>query len=387
MNGAGDTFSKGTRAMNGIGGTFAQRTKAVLDSPSDRLDHMVIAAELDPSADLRYGNWRDFDLSGADLRGFNFTGADLTGARFDNAFIAGAIFDHAIYDPTSLRSAADYEEFELTQPKVSARMNRLQEFLRDPSFKRDRRNIMLAPKRHGHLAHAERLISQLYDMIEAIGGRSSMRGLVRLGAEESIVHTWLPTLFTRVKAAYPDLEFEVEVDVSPSLRNHLAARDLDLAFLIGPIDNRDVHSCELCTFPVAFVANDRIRDEIGSPHEPIPLERIAEYDLATFSRNTQPYMALRELLFREGLHPRIHASASLEIVVHMALDGHAIAVIPPAILENKVEAREKLHILNTAINLPDLKFLASWPGGSKYRAAAKVAKIAVEVATSAYRHI
>jgi CRP/FNR family transcriptional regulator, cyclic AMP receptor protein len=97
--------------MNGIDGTFAQRAKAVLALTNDRLDHMVIAAGLDPAADLRYGNWRGLDLSGADLRGFNFTGADLTGARFDNAFIAGAIFDHTIYDPTSLRKAADYEEF------------------------------------------------------------------------------------------------------------------------------------------------------------------------------------------------------------------------------------------------------------------------------------
>ena len=97
--------------MNGIDGTFAQRAKAILDLTNDRLDHMVIAARLDPAADLRYGNWRGFDLSGADLRGFNFTGADLTGAQFDNAFITGAIFDNTIYDPTSLRKAADYEEF------------------------------------------------------------------------------------------------------------------------------------------------------------------------------------------------------------------------------------------------------------------------------------
>jgi CRP-like cAMP-binding protein len=97
--------------MNGIDDTFAQRAKAILDLANDRLDHMVIAAGLDPAVDLRYGNWRGFDLSGADLRGFNFTGADLTGARFDNAFIAGAIFDHTIYDPALLRKAADYEEF------------------------------------------------------------------------------------------------------------------------------------------------------------------------------------------------------------------------------------------------------------------------------------
>jgi CRP-like cAMP-binding protein len=97
--------------MNEIDGTFAQRAKAILDLANDRLDHMVIAAGLDPAVDLRYGDWRGFDLSGADLRGFNFTGADLTGARFDNAFIAGAIFDQSIYDPTLLRKAADYEEF------------------------------------------------------------------------------------------------------------------------------------------------------------------------------------------------------------------------------------------------------------------------------------
>src|SRR5262249_34376388 len=97
--------------MKGIDGTFAQRAKAVLDLTSDRLDHMVIAAGLYPAAYLRYGNWRGFDLSGADLRGFNFTGADLTGARFDNAVIVGAIFHHTIYDPTSLQKATDYEEF------------------------------------------------------------------------------------------------------------------------------------------------------------------------------------------------------------------------------------------------------------------------------------
>jgi len=82
--------------MSGIGRTFAQRANAVLEAPSDRLDHMVIAAGLDPAADLRYGNWRGFDLSEADLRGFNFTGADLSGARFDNALITGGRSDSVL---------------------------------------------------------------------------------------------------------------------------------------------------------------------------------------------------------------------------------------------------------------------------------------------------
>src|SRR5215831_15424851 len=108
--------------MNRHAGMLAQRIAAVLKSESDRLDHLVRATKLNPAADLRYGNWRGFDLTGANLRGFNFTGADLTGARFDNARIAGAVFDRAIYDLPSLRKVADFDEFlkrEIGRPSAS----------------------------------------------------------------------------------------------------------------------------------------------------------------------------------------------------------------------------------------------------------------------------
>jgi DNA-binding transcriptional LysR family regulator len=274
-------------------------------------------------------------------------------------------------------------EFNRTQPAVTARMEKLKGSLKVPLFERDGNNLMLTPKGRELLGYAERLISLHDEMIAAICGRSPMRGRVRLGVSETIVHTWLPTLFKRVKAAYPDLEFEQDVNISPYLLDRLVAKHLDLAFMVRPIDKRnarDVRTVPLCKFPVKFVACDRIRDEIGSLHEPVTLERIAEHDLVTFSRNTQPYIDLRERLLREGLHPKIQACASMEIVVQMARDGLAIAVIPPAIIENKVEAREKLHILNTTVELPELNFVAGWPDGSEYRAAEKVAEIAVEVA-------
>jgi signal transduction histidine kinase/CheY-like chemotaxis protein len=73
------------------------------------LDKLVSAAELDPRSDLRFGDWRGFDLTDADLRGFDFTGADLAGAKFDNALVKGAIFDGARYELASLRKAADFD--------------------------------------------------------------------------------------------------------------------------------------------------------------------------------------------------------------------------------------------------------------------------------------
>jgi DNA-binding transcriptional LysR family regulator len=212
-------------------------------------------------------------------------------------------------------------------------------------------------------------------MIEAVGDRSTMRGIVRLGVSETIVHTWLPLLIERVNAAYPNLELEIEVDISPHLRDRLLAKDLDLALLLGPVSEGSLHSRPLCSFPLAFVAGRRIR----LPGKAVSLEAIARWPIITFSRNTQPHIAVRELFERAGLNATIHASASLATVVRMALDGIGIAVIPPAILPN-VAAFGKLKRLNTAARLPTLNYVVSWPAGPDRVAAHKVAQIATEVA-------
>src|SRR5262249_2833936 len=230
----------------------------------------------------------------------------------------------------SYARAAD--RLNIAPPAVGARIRALEQFLNVRLVTTDRRRVALTPEGHELLVHAERLISLYSEMIENIGGRSTTRGIVRLGVSESIVHTWLPALFARVNATYPHLGFEIDVNISPYLRDRLVAKDLDLAFLLGPINSQNVHSRPLCSLPVAFVAGDKI----VLPHEPIALEHIVKWPLITFARNTEPHMALRQLLARERLRATIHASASLEAVVRMALDGIGIAVIPPAIIERKV---------------------------------------------------
>jgi DNA-binding transcriptional LysR family regulator len=217
-------------------------------------------------------------------------------------------------------------------------------------------------------------------MIEAVGDRSTMRGIVRLGVSETIVHTWLPALIERVNTAYPNLELEIEVDISPNLRDRLVAKDLNLAFLLGPVSNPNVSSRPLCAFPLAFVASDKIK----LPKKVIGLDEIAKFPLITFSRNTQPYIVVRDLFERAGLRATIHASASLATVVRMTLDGLGIAVIPPAILAN-VAAPGRLRTVKIKAALPKLTFVVSWPATPDSHAAQKVAEIAMQVAKTAVK--
>lgn len=276
----------------------------------------------------------------------------------------------------SFRGAA--EKLHTTQPAVSQRIAQLEDFLGIRLLERDRRLVAPTQKGQELLGYAERLVRLRAEMVEAVGDRSTMRGLVRLGVSESIVHTWLPVLIERVNAAYPNLELEIEVDISPNLRDRLVAKDLNLAFLLGPISNPNVQTRPLCSFPLAFVHSDKIKFGKG----PIALEEIVKWPIVTFSRNTQPYIALREMLDRKGLRATIHASASLATVVRMALDGIGIAAIPPAILKNVAPAG-KLRPLKTKAELPRLNFVVSWPHTPDSFAAQKVAEIATKVAREA----
>jgi DNA-binding transcriptional LysR family regulator len=271
----------------------------------------------------------------------------------------------------NFREAA--EKLNTTQPAVTARIKQLEASLGVDLLEPDRKH--LSPKGQELLVHAERLVDMCNETIKVVGG-PAVRGMVRLGVSESIVHTWLPALLARVNAAYPNLGLEIDVNISPWLRDRLVTQDLDLAFLVGPIDHPNVHSRPLCSLPMAFMASDRIT----FPNEPVELDEIAPKSLITFGRNTKPHTDLQKLVERQGLRATIHASASLEAVVRFALDGRAVAVIPPAIIANKADVRDRLRRLNTRVELPPLDFFVSWPDALVHPAAQKVAEIAIEVA-------
>ena len=68
------------------------------------------------------------------------------------------------------------------------------------------------------MVYAEKLIGLRSEMLAVIGDRSAMRGVLRLGVAETIVHTWLSQLIKSVNHVYPNLSLEIEVDITSNLR-------------------------------------------------------------------------------------------------------------------------------------------------------------------------
>ncbi|MGE4064503.1 MAG: LysR family transcriptional regulator [Rhodospirillaceae bacterium] len=274
----------------------------------------------------------------------------------------------------SFRAAA--AKFLTTQPAVSQRIAQLETEFGVQLLKRRGKPITATKEGRDLLSYAERLLRLRTEMEKALADRKAVRGVLRLGVSETIVHTWLSRFLDRVDNSYPSLAFEIDVDISANLRERLVAQEIDLAFLTGPVSAPSIRNRELCRFALAFIASP----SLALPSGPVPLAKLATYPLITFSRLTQPYMAVDELFSRPDLPAiRLHASASLAPAVRMALDGKAIAVIPPAIVRNEL-ADKRLRIVEAEAVLPDLNFTASWPHDPGDSIAEIVTEIAIACA-------
>ncbi len=259
----------------------------------------------------------------------------------------------------SFRAASD--KLNTTQPAVSQRIASLEADLGVRLFERDARGVKLTAKGHELLSHAERMLQVRRDMFEAAREQNVMTGTVRIGVAETIVQTWLPTLIELVHAAYPALVLEIEVDTTHVLRSHLMSRQIDLAFLMGPVLEARVENLPLCTYPLAWVASPLL--ELGP--EPLTLERIGRLPIVTYPSNSAPYRVVRDMLTRAGVvSPRMYGSASMSMVVRMTQDCIGTSVIAPVFLGKEL-ARGELRILRVdADPLPELSFTATWVQGA-----------------------
>ena len=277
----------------------------------------------------------------------------------------------------SFRGAA--QQLNTTQPAISQRIAQLEREVGVKLLNRDHRMVSPTPSGRQMMVYAEKLIGLRSEMLAEVGDRSAMRGVLRLGVAETIVHTWLPQLIKSVNTAYPNLSLEIEVDITP-----------ESAHAAAGAGNRTCLPARAavgirCPQPGAVRLSRRLsRQPLARPRQrPLKVHDLAKFPIITFPRKTQPYEIVRSLFNRPDLPPmRLHASASLATVIHMAIEGLGIAVIPTAIVENEL-ADGRLQLLSTNLKIPPLTFSASWLASPDTVAVERVAELAAKMAQGA----
>lgn len=264
----------------------------------------------------------------------------------------------------SFRAAS--EKLNLTQPAISARIQVLEQDLGTEVFVREVRNAELTAEGRRLFVYAERLMKLEQDVLSAFVETTSVEQTIRVGASETIVSTWLPEFMGGYSQSKPGLSFDLRVDSTDNLRNALVGREIDLAFLMGPIAEVSVTNHEVCAYEMVFAANPTVAGE----HKHWGLDQIAAAPILTFATNTKPSRQLRELLTGDQTQPKMTTSTSLGAIIRLALSGMGICAVPRAVITDEL-SRGDLIQLKTDVQLKPISFTASYVSGTPLNALMK----------------
>ena len=256
------------------------------------------------------------------------------------------------------RAAAD--KLNLTQPAISARIQVLEQDLGAKVFVRDGNKTTLTMDGRKLMGFTECLMRLEQDVLSAFLDTTDAKQTICLGASETIIATWLPDFIVRLRQSHAKLYFDLQVDSTDKLRDALIAREIDLAFLMGPVSGAAIVNHDICTYDMIFAA----RANLAALKRKWELADIAGQPVFTFAANTKPSKQIRELLVpHTNGSPNMTTSTSLGVVIRLTKSGMGICAVPRAVIERELETGE-LTVLDTDVRLPAISFAASYISGS-----------------------
>ncbi len=268
------------------------------------------------------------------------------------------------------------ERLNTTQAAISQRLASLERELGVRLFERTSRSLKLTPKGLELLPYAEKIVDLSAEMVVRVADESSFGGTLRLGVVETIAKVWLPQLLERIYVQFPHVTIDLIVDTSVLLRDHLISGDLDLAFVIGPVNQPGLEKDLLCSYPLAWVASPKL----GLQGKRLSRRQLATLPIITFSRRSVPYAMLRDM-FRglDAPSVRLNASGSLFVSTRMAEMGLGIALLPPVAIRSELESGQ-LQILDTDFSSPALDYFGIYQSTPRNPIAEHVIRMAIEEA-------
>ncbi|KAB0266422.1 LysR family transcriptional regulator [Microvirga brassicacearum] len=272
--------------------------------------------------------------------------------------------------------SAAAERLNTTQAAISNRIATLERDLGVRLFERDSRSIRLSAVGQQAVSKAEELVRVANAFREAASDPTSLRGSIRIGTIDSIVHAWLPQLIERIRERYPSVAIDLNTDTSLNLSREVADRRIDLALIMGPVMDPDLVNLDLCTFACTWLASPKLH----LPAEPLSLAEIAHHPFLAYSKDSLPHHRVLRLLADVGIEdPTIYNSNSLATIIRLAKDGIGVTPLPTVIVRDHLEAGT-LVALDVQPAFPPLVFYAVYSDHPDNLIPAVVARMAQEVA-------
>jgi DNA-binding transcriptional LysR family regulator len=241
-----------------------------------------------------------------------------------------------------------------TQASISSRIAVLERELGVKLFVRDTRGVALTIDGMRILGEAQAIV----DSVASLRTRfdpDTLTGRLRIGAMDTVVHTFFVEFFTELTRTYPRLEIEVTVDTALNLCDQLRNGMVDIIFQTDLVRNEYICSAELAELPMRWITSaDCPVSEVQG------LAALTRQRLVTFSRHSRPHQDVTRLLQQRGIAgSHVSCVNSVAAMTHLVRSGFGVGIMPPVLVRDLL-AQERLRVVEDAPLLPPMPIVAAW---------------------------
>jgi DNA-binding transcriptional LysR family regulator len=265
-------------------------------------------------------------------------------------------FVEAFYWVVSLKSVSRAaEKLFITQSAMSSRIAALEEVLGVLLVDRRDKQFRLTVAGARFFTYAQRLLDLQREIKSEMGAGGARPVSLRIGANESVLHSWLTEWVQHMRHNNPEVEFEITVETSPVLIEQVKRGALEVVFAALPLSGEGLRTRALPSMEMAFIGHADLHRK-----RRYTLADLAENDLLTFQRGSQPHVALIDLFRRAGLElKRVHTFSSISAMVQLVEGGFGVATLPVVAAE-RIAGRLPLRVLKSDATLTPLPVHVSY---------------------------
>jgi DNA-binding transcriptional LysR family regulator len=261
-----------------------------------------------------------------------------------------------------------------SQSAISKRVQELEAQFGTELFDRAARSSRLTEKGQEMFAIARRLLDERDQAVEQFLGPEVLERRIRIGVTELTAMTWLPKLVNLIEARYPRVVIEPDVDTSKSLREKLAADDLDLMVVPGPAGDGRFSSRPVGSVKNAWMCKPGLVRARGA----VKIQELAAYRLLTQSDRSGTGGIYAQWLEALGVAPTEKiVSNNLVAIIGMTVSGLGVSHLPRQCLQPMVRDG-RLAVIRTDPELPEIGYVVAHKADRKSALVSSIVGLAEE---------
>jgi DNA-binding transcriptional LysR family regulator len=247
------------------------------------------------------------------------------------------------------------EKLCLTQSAVSNRIAALEDELGAELINRRNSRFRLSDAGVRFMDYAGKLLMIQHEMLSEFDTPERQAFTLRIGAIESVLHTWLIPVVDHLKRSSPRIHFELTIETSLNLVEQIRRGALDIVFSALPAQERGILNEALAPLEMVFIGATTLASPLG-------LDELLRHDFMTFQSGSHPHASLLDALHAAGAGDKhVHAISSISALALLAENGFGVATVPRQVAQ-RLMRDHRVRILETSLPLAPLPLHASYWG-------------------------